>query len=219
MTGKRGQASTASKRQLRSKDNIVNTKTAKKDQQSPKESDTAHNRKIKTAIIRNLNEKRPRAFALEHDYYDRRRCHARYKAIITNMAEAEQSRLLQEFESWCLTLNCKEFWKERKRKYALATAASNCSEAVDNLLVSDSQGLLESQNQTSAVELPTPHPAQETTASQLTATTTTAYLDPEHNNTLQESENEEKHWIVDGNDITSLFLKYRYQADIIFFGG
>ncbi|KAI9494732.1 hypothetical protein BDB00DRAFT_731390, partial [Zychaea mexicana] len=70
--------------------------------------------KRKTAIIPKSNEKRPRvlaadaqwcvcnvstltlkAFALEHDYYERRRCHARYKTIITNMSEAEQSRLLQ----------------------------------------------------------------------------------------------------------------------------
>lgn len=40
-------------------------------------------------------------------------------------------------------------------------------------------------------------------------------MDQEHANTRQESDNEEKHWIIDGNDITSLFLKYRYQADII----
>ncbi|KAL0089806.1 hypothetical protein F4703DRAFT_1712746, partial [Phycomyces blakesleeanus] len=70
--------------------------------------------KRKTAIIPKSNEKRPRvlaadaqwcicnvstltlkAFALEHDYYERRRCHAQYKTIITNMSEAEQSRLLQ----------------------------------------------------------------------------------------------------------------------------
>jgi hypothetical protein len=76
-----------------------------------------------------------KAFALEHDYYERRRCHARYKTIITNMSEAEQSRLLQEFENWCLTLDCTAFWKERKRKYALETAASNCSEVIDKMLL------------------------------------------------------------------------------------
>ncbi|KAG1153110.1 hypothetical protein G6F37_010652 [Rhizopus arrhizus] len=91
----------------------------------------------------------------------------------------------------------------------LNKAASNCSEVIDKMLVSASQGLLELQNQTSTVELPTPRPTQETTASQPIATTTTADLDQEHANTRQESDNEEKHWIIDGNDITSLFLKYR----------
>ncbi|KAL0141956.1 hypothetical protein V8B55DRAFT_1595848 [Mucor lusitanicus] len=224
MTGKRGQTPTVSKRQLRSRSNKVNTKTAKKDQQSPEEPDTAQNRKRKTAIIPKSNEKRPRvlaadaqwcarnastltlkAFALEHGYYERRRCHARYKTIIANMSEAEQPRLLQEFENWCLTLDCTAFWKERKRTYALETAASNCSEVINKMLVSDSQGLLEP-----------PHPPQETTESQPIARTTTADLDQqEHANTQQESDNEERHWIIDGNDITSLFLKYRHQADII----
>ncbi|KAL0089805.1 hypothetical protein F4703DRAFT_1705378, partial [Phycomyces blakesleeanus] len=28
-------------------------------------------------------------------------------------------------------------------------------------------------------------------------------------------DNEEKHWIIDGSDINSLFLKYQYQEDIL----
>lgn len=235
MTNKRGQTSTISKRQLYSKNNKVNTKTAKKEQQSPEKLDTTYNRKRTAAIIPKSNEKRPRvlavdvqwcvcnvsmltlkAFALEHDYYERRRCHARYKAIITNMPKAEQSRLLQEFENWCLTLDYTEIWKERKRKYVLAAAAANCSEAIDKMLVSDSQGLVELQNQTPTTELQTPRPTRDTTASHPVTTAMTADLDQEQDHTRQGNDNEEeKHWIIDGNDITSLFLKYRYQADII----
>lgn len=83
------------------------------------------------------------------------------------------------------------------------------------MLVSDSQSLLEPQNQTSTVELPTPHPTQEAIVSQPIATTITADLVQEHASTRQKIDSEEKHWIIDGNDITSLFLKYRFQADIL----
>jgi hypothetical protein len=68
--------------------------------------------------------------------------------------EEEKSLFVQEFENWCHTLDCIELWKERKRRHALATALSNCSQT---MLVAE--GLLEPQNQTSAVDL-------ETTASQ-----------------------------------------------------
>ncbi|KAI8646288.1 hypothetical protein BD408DRAFT_327766, partial [Parasitella parasitica] len=44
--------------------------------------------------IYNVSTLTLKAFALEHDHYERRRCHARYRAIITNnMPETEQSRL------------------------------------------------------------------------------------------------------------------------------
>ncbi|KAG2193615.1 hypothetical protein INT47_007238 [Mucor saturninus] len=83
------------------------------------------------------------------------------------------------------------------------------------MLVFDSQGLLEPQNQTSTVELPTLCPTQETTALQPRTTTITADLDQEYDNTRQESDDEEKHWIIDGNNIPSLFLQYQHQEDII----
>lgn len=236
MADKCYQTSTVTDRQLRSKNNEENTDTSKRKQPPLEGRDKTHNRKRTAAIIPKSNKKRPRvlaadaqwcvcnvskltlkAFALEHDHYERRYCHARYTAIITNyMSEAEQSRLLQELENWRLTLDCTEFWKERKRKYALATAAANCAEAIDTMLVSDSQSLLELQNQTPTAELLTPRPKQATAASQPVAAAMEADLSQEYNHTRQESDNEEqKHWIIDGNDITSLFLKYQHQADII----
>ncbi|KAG1047543.1 hypothetical protein G6F43_010014 [Rhizopus delemar] len=81
------------------------------------------------------------------------------------MSEAEQSRLLQELENWCLNLDFIEFWKEHKQKYALATAAANCAKTIDTMLVSDSQSFLELQNQTPTAELLTPRPRQVTAAS------------------------------------------------------
>jgi dihydrofolate reductase len=69
---------------------------------------------------------------------------------------------------------------------------------------------------TPTTELLTPRPTQTTTASQPIATAMTADLNQEYDHTRQGSDNEEqKHWIIGGNDITSLFLKYRYQADVI----
>ncbi|KAI7868055.1 uncharacterized protein EV154DRAFT_488204 [Mucor mucedo] len=234
LTGKRGQTPTVSKRQLRTKNNKVKTKTAERYHQSPEEPDTSQNRKRKTPVNPKSSEKRPRVlaadvqwcilnvsdltlkvFALEYGHYNRRRCHARYKTILTNMSEEDHSRLLEEFENWCLTLDCTVFWKERQRIHALETTASNCSQVINDMLLSDSQSLLEPQNQSPTVESPTPRPTQETTASQPIAATTTTDLDQEHAKIRKGSDNEEKHWIVDGNDITSLFQKYRHQADII----
>jgi hypothetical protein len=94
------------------------------------------------------------------------------------MSEAEQSRLLQELENWCLILDFIGFWKESKRKYALATAAANCAEAIDKMFVSDSQSL--------TAELLNPH------RTQATATAMTAALDQEYNHTRQGSANEEQ---------------------------
>lgn len=74
---------------------------------------------------------------------------------------------------------------------------------------------MEPQNQTTTTELQTPRPTQDTTAPHPVATAMTADLDQEQDHTRQGNDNEEeKHWIIDGNDITSLFLKCRYQADI-----
>jgi hypothetical protein len=59
MAGKSSQTTTAADRQLRSKNNKVKTKIAKKKkkQQSPEDSDKAHNHKRTATIISKPNKK------------------------------------------------------------------------------------------------------------------------------------------------------------------
>ncbi|ORX58154.1 hypothetical protein DM01DRAFT_1269920, partial [Hesseltinella vesiculosa] len=67
-----------------------------------------------------------------------------------------RSSLLEGFANYRGTLDCTELWKERRRTFALATTASNCSEVVNQMLMADSQDLVASQSQDSNATHPTP---------------------------------------------------------------
>jgi hypothetical protein len=159
-----------------------------------------------------------KAFANNQGYFKRRRCHSRYKAIFLNyVSEPDKYRLLQDLENWCHTVDCTEFWEKRKREFSLTTASANCSKVIHQMLLSDSQSLVEPLNQTQTTESLTQNPEQATaTLRPINDNSSEACLNQGHYDIRQESGSEEQiNWFIDNDDITSLFRKYQYQADAI----
>ncbi|KAG1532444.1 hypothetical protein G6F51_013102 [Rhizopus arrhizus] len=79
-------------------------------------------------------------FAITFKHYDRQHCHSRYNIMLdSHIPEEHRSRLQDEFETWRKTIHCIEFWRNQRRAQALAEANDNCSEAANNLLISNVQ--------------------------------------------------------------------------------
>ncbi|KAG0988240.1 hypothetical protein G6F28_009828 [Rhizopus arrhizus] len=79
-------------------------------------------------------------FAITFKHYDRQHCHSRYNITLdSHIPEEHRSRLQDEFETWRKIIDCTEFWRNQRRAQALAEANDNCSEAANNLLISNVQ--------------------------------------------------------------------------------
>ncbi|KAL0073922.1 hypothetical protein F4703DRAFT_1718327, partial [Phycomyces blakesleeanus] len=72
----------------------------------------------------------------------------------SNIPEEHRSRLQDEFETWRKTINCTELWFNQRRAQALAEAHDNCSEAANNLLISNTQEI-----KSSVIKYHVPEPA------------------------------------------------------------
>ncbi|KAG0743149.1 hypothetical protein G6F35_004978 [Rhizopus arrhizus] len=127
------------------------------------------------------------------------------------------NKLIALLVEQCHTVDCTEFWKKRKREFSLTTASANCSEIMNQMLLSDSQSLVEPLNQTQTTESLTQNPEQATaTLRPINDNSSETCLNQGHSNIRQESGSEEQiNWFIDNDDITSLFRKYQYQADAI----
>jgi hypothetical protein len=97
----------------------------------------------------------PKAFAIAFKYTNKIYTHSRYKTIIENhLPQPDQSRLLIEFESWRKSFDCTEFWKIQNRVESLSKVDSNCSDAVNNMFVRNSEDLLNSVESTTTAGTP-----------------------------------------------------------------
>ncbi|KAI8072899.1 hypothetical protein BC940DRAFT_226282, partial [Gongronella butleri] len=54
--------------------------------------------------------------------------------------------LLEDFETWRGTVDCVEFWRERRRAFSMAKTEANCSEVINAMLVTDSAAIGASQS-------------------------------------------------------------------------
>ena len=168
--------------------------------------------------VSNVSTLNLKAFANNQNHFERRRCHSRYKTIILNyVSEPDKYRLLEDLENCCHTVDCTKFWKKCKREFSLTTASANCSEVINQMLLTDSQSLVELLNQTQTTESLTENPEPVTaTLRPINDNSSEACLNQGHYNIRQESGSEEQiNWFIDNDDITSLFRKYQYQEDSI----
>ncbi|EIE91096.1 hypothetical protein G6F46_006815 [Rhizopus delemar] len=74
----------------------------------------------------------------------------------SHIQEEYRSRLQDEFEAWRKIMDCTEFWVNQRRAEALAKANDNCSEAVNNLLIANTQEIRPSM---AKCHVPEPAPA------------------------------------------------------------
>jgi hypothetical protein len=105
--------------------------------------------------VDNMDNLTPKAFAIAFKYTNKIYTHSRYKTIIENhLPQPDQSRLLIEFESWRKSFDCTEFWKIQNRVESLSKVDSNCSDAVNNMFVRNSEDLLNSVESTTTAGTP-----------------------------------------------------------------
>ena len=129
MSGTHSKASSVNVNQSPTKNNKGRTKITKKNGQPSEESTIPQNSKRAATTNSKSKNKRQRVlaadaywcisnvttlnlkvFANNQSYFERRRCHSRYKTIILNyISEPDKYRLLEDFENWCHTVDCTEF--------------------------------------------------------------------------------------------------------------